>query len=684
MKLKLNVDSKGYQQKPTGDFGAIRNRLYQASRTMEITPEELISFVEQGRSFTPAVMEQTTKDGWRSQQLLAVDIDNSTGEKDADGNKLPIPEPMTPEEALEIAGGYGLQPYFMYYTFSNKEGFPRYRMIFVLDRPLTGAATAEELGERLNAIFYTVRPGTADKGGGQIDRLFAGSCPGSVFYQEGHISAVDDVKKLPAVVTPEPPRREYTPPAWTPGGKLEELERRTEEAIENFDFAGYVQQTQPGKFVKRGKVLYLNPCPMCGHKDCLRINDKYYFCYSTSHDENDQKTGGIINFIMGTKGLDYGAARDYFKFEILRQDPEEWKQAYREEMAMQEAQEEQATHQEQPAQEQPQAQTQRFLERIQGDVYKPHETGLMFFDNLLGGGILRETLGIIVAGPGMGKTTLCQQVAEALAKNGTEVVYLNFEMTADQMLAKTISARLSRKDRLRVTMMDVLRGYAWTEEQKAAITEELTLYEKEIAPKLKYNPARVKPDIEALADYFTRLGEQAKKENRPAPAIIVDYLHLITSDRERDVQALLKRAVILLKEYAMKNHTFVIAIAATSRGKNALDLSSARDSSNIEYMADYHITMNYYDIDKGLLDKTDPLYEEKKKAMQSEAWRRLILRLEKNRFGQALVEQEVYFHAPQNTFYSAYEWMPADRNRTPFPGQERKKPQKKQEKTKRI
>ena len=53
---------------------------------------------------------------------------------------------------------------------------------------------------------------------------------------------------------------------------------------------------------------------------------------------------------------------------------------------------------------------------------------------------------VSIVGPsGAGKTTLCQQIAEAMARNGKPVVYLNFEMSREQMIAKAISGRTCRK-----------------------------------------------------------------------------------------------------------------------------------------------------------------------------------------------------------------------------------------------
>ena len=53
-----------------------------------------------------------------------------------------------------------------------------------------------------------------------------------------------------------------------------------------------------------------------------------------------------------------------------------------------------------------------FLEKIQGSYFKPYTTGLDFLDEVLNGGVMKQTLTMLIAAPGTGKTTLMQQAAE--------------------------------------------------------------------------------------------------------------------------------------------------------------------------------------------------------------------------------------------------------------------------------
>ena len=307
-----------------------------------------------------------------------------------------------------------------------------------------------------------------------------------------------------------------------------------------------------------------------------------------------------------------------------------------------------------------------FLESIQGDAYKPYKTGLSFFDDLLGGGMIRQTLLLLMAAPAAGKTTLAQQIAEAMAKNGKPVIYLNLEMSREQMLAKAISGRLTRKKGgIKVTALDVLQGYRWTPEQRQAITAEVEAYRKEIFPYLQYNPAGIGSDIGQISDYLEAAGQQATADGKEAPAVILDYLHLVTGGGS-DVQELIKQTVTTLKGYAIKYNTFVIGIVATNRDSNKggkITMESGRDSSSIEYTADVQLALNYYAVDKGEISTTDT---EQMAQLQQEEWRQMIIRVLKGRFITPGRSARVYFHAAGNTFYGENDWLPADDMRTPF------------------
>ena len=306
-----------------------------------------------------------------------------------------------------------------------------------------------------------------------------------------------------------------------------------------------------------------------------------------------------------------------------------------------------------------------FLEKIQTEAYKPYRTELSFFDGLLNGGVIRQTLLLLLAAPGTGKTTLCAQIAECMAIHKKPVVYFNLEMSREQMIAKAISSRLARKGTY-LTTLDIMQGYRWTDEQRQEVIAAVGDYREKVEPFLMYNPDGIGSDLDAIRGYLHSIGEAAKAAGKEAPAVVVDYMHLITSRAGLDVQELIKQAVVMLKQYAIDYNTFVIGIVATNRESNKagrISMESGRDSSNLEYTADYQLSLNYYEIDNGEVKITDM---DGIARLQQQKWRHMIIRVLKGRFCMPGKTARIYFNAENNIFYGENDFIPADDELTPF------------------
>lgn len=237
-----------------------------------------------------------------------------------------------------------------------------------------------------------------------------------------------------------------------------------------------------------------------------------------------------------------------------------------------------------------------FLTKIQSEAYKPLKTGLPAFDNLLGGGIMRQSLVILSAAPSAGKTTLTQQIFELMAGCGTDVIFFNLEMSREQLLARSLSRIAYLNGHKNISATDILKGYAWNETQRGFIMEAAEEYRKHIAPRMQYNPEECRADLDSIITCLTAAGEDAKAKGKPAPVAVVDYLHLITSEKKEDAGELLKRAVQAFKDYAKDYDTFVFAISANNRAANSrgiVSLESGRDTSALEYSADVLLGLNY-------------------------------------------------------------------------------------------
>ena len=336
MKIKLNIDTQKFTSKPQPFPPSLRNRLCSAASIREVTPEQLIESVRQGLTFTPAAMTGTTGDTWQAQQVICADIDNDTGKKDADGHKIRLADPLTPEKAREVMAQHGIDPYFMYYSFSNADNWPKFRIVLVLDAPITDPATANNLIARFTGIFNKAVYHCADTTASDNARLYYGGKADSVFYTSGQTTSTQLLQALPVyeAVQPAETPTEAVKNEWeykrTPAQQnglqrpYSALQAQFEADKESFNLAAYVESTTNSRPVKRGRALFFNPCPICGHNDDFQVTGSVYHCHSASGGTG----GSIIDYLMNKDGLDMGAACDKFKYDIMKYDRKEWRQAY--------------------------------------------------------------------------------------------------------------------------------------------------------------------------------------------------------------------------------------------------------------------------------------------------------------------------------------------------------------------
>lgn len=311
-----------------------------------------------------------------------------------------------------------------------------------------------------------------------------------------------------------------------------------------------------------------------------------------------------------------------------------------------------------------------FKDKIFSEAYRPYRTGLSFFDDLLGGGVVQQSLILLMAAPGVGKTSLCLQLSEEMAARQQDVIYFNLEMSREQMLAKAISYWMAKKRQPLKTTLQILQGYKLEQVDRQQVGTAIEEYRRTTYPYIKYNPDDIGNGLEQILEYLGEVGAAAKLAGRQAPAVIVDYLHLLSSNKKTEIQELIKQAVFGLKDYAKTYNTFVIAIIAANRDSNKngrLTINSGRDSSNLEYTGDYVLGLNYYDIEQGKKSADNP---EEMAELQGEKYRRLLLRVLKGRLSAPGKSSNIYFDAAHNIFYGDGDWMPADAaaERVPFDG----------------
>lgn len=245
-----------------------------------------------------------------------------------------------------------------------------------------------------------------------------------------------------------------------------------------------------------------------------------------------------------------------------------------------------------------------FLAKARSHDFEPIPTGYKTIDNAIGGGFVRQTLVLMGAAPAAGKTIFAQQIFENIAKEGrANVVYINLEMSVEQLLARSLSRDVE------YSSLTILQGYRWTPQQAATIEEAAQRYKKEIAPRIKYNVCP-SANYRAIVDSLTQEAEALLEAGDTRPlCVIIDYLQLLQGDGLDSVETI-KYALKDLKDFAVKYNAVVFAIMAHSRAANtsgAITQAAGRDTSALEYSGDLMLSLNRADENGDTLDNEKKL-----------------------------------------------------------------------------
>ena len=317
VKISCNIDNVFYKTKPTGqDIGIIVKRLKRKEHIREVTAEELSQLVTIGYSFTTAALNGTKEKNFCSQQLAIVDIDNER--KD-----IPI---MTIEDSINILENNKINYSFIYYTFNHSSALPKFRIVCILDEPITDPNEAKRLNQYIIFLFPQ-----ADKACHDLNRLYLGS------NKEIATEVYDRTTKIivPENFNPKEEKKVNTknpkpsPKQETPCSLATSEFDNLEQAIKEFNLLQYIEKTTGTQGTRIGTDVLINPCPYCQHFDHFYIDTDRNIYYSHSDKDIGREKGNIINYLENINNWDRQKARDYFLYHILKQNKNEQKAAYK-------------------------------------------------------------------------------------------------------------------------------------------------------------------------------------------------------------------------------------------------------------------------------------------------------------------------------------------------------------------
>ena len=208
-------------------------------------------------------------------------------------------------------------------------------------------------------------------------------------------------------------------------------------------------------------------------------------------------------------------------------------------------------------------------------------TGLYPLDKVVGGGYESQTLTILMARPGMGKTAAIVQAADMATRRGLSVLVLSKEMSEDQFVRRLAT----RRAELPVNM---IKSKTWSEAQQARYADELSgLMERKTLFVDGSTP-------QTTAQVMERCAEIKHKYGR-LDFVMADHLRLF-ADRADNETHRLGAISWGFKRIAKELDTRVIVASQLNRSVEGQsdkrpDLKDLRDSGEIEENADNVISL---------------------------------------------------------------------------------------------
>lgn len=202
-------------------------------------------------------------------------------------------------------------------------------------------------------------------------------------------------------------------------------------------------------------------------------------------------------------------------------------------------------------------------------------TGLRDWDAVLGGGLERGTLAVIMARPSMGKTALLVQIADYVSEQGGVVAVFSLEMTSRQFLLRMACRRA------RVSVLALKQGKA-NDDQRSRVLQEIAALSERRNLILDDTP-QTTDTMRATCDHLARAGR--------LDLVMSDHLRLF-ADRGDNDNKRLGGISWAHKRMAKALDIPVLCAAQLNRGVEQQggdkrpDLKDLRDSGEIEENAD--------------------------------------------------------------------------------------------------
>lgn len=250
-----------------------------------------------------------------------------------------------------------------------------------------------------------------------------------------------------------------------------------------------------------------------------------------------------------------------------------------------------------------------FMDGIAASVSNPPQpTGFPKLDGILDGGLYSGYI-ILTGGTSVGKTTVCLQIADNVARAGRTVLYFTLEMTAADLMARSIS-RLTYENcggyvgqaKTARHITDGTKRLFWSEDEERLVNACTLEYLDTIAPNICFiEPRQLGKDFLSTDDIKAVLEEYAQGmgPGEQGPVVVVDYAQLLRppADEGKMSDAKLNMSNVATVLYHVSKQYNVPVIAITSQPRSEYgsrdSMNAGKESGDLEYSAEYLFRLQF-------------------------------------------------------------------------------------------
>lgn len=291
------------------------------------------------------------------------------------------------------------------------------------------------------------------------------------------------------------------------------------------------------------------------------------------------------------------------------------------------------------------------LERVDARLLSPERdariwpTGFPLLDDALGGGLRAGGLHLLAGAQGEGKTTFALQIARGSARSGRPTLFFSFELEAEVLLQKVISAEAAERGfDDGITVYQVRAAFEGTDTTDGGLPERLRRYPgglDALECVASYAPRML---IHRSTTSQTHLGviasavKEVIAECGEPPLVVVDYLQKVRPLEHLGEEEAITAVTERLKDLAIEYDCPVLAISASDRAGlepgHRMRARNMKGSTALAYEADVVIVL----ANKADIVARHHLMYSGNNGEHFRAWS--VLTLEKNRSGRAGAEIE--------------------------------------------